>query len=68
MLVMRFLDVFWLIAPWVKQGAFGVHWMDIAAVLAVFGLWVGAFCYLLKGRAVLPVGDPYLPEALADGH
>ena len=68
MLVMRFLDVFWLIAPWVKQGAFGVHWMDIAAVLAVLGLWVGAFCYLLKGRAVLPVGDPYLPEALADGH
>jgi hypothetical protein len=68
MLVMRFMDVFWLIAPWVKQGAFGVHWMDIAAVLGVFGLWVGAFCYLLKGRAVLPVGDPYLPEALADGH
>jgi hypothetical protein len=68
MLVMRFLDVFWLIAPWVKQGAFGVHWMDIAAVLGVFGLWTGAFCYLLKGRALLPVGDPYLPEALADGH
>jgi hypothetical protein len=68
MLVMRFLDVFWLIAPWVKQGAFGVHWMDIAAALGVFGLWVGAFSHLLKGRAVLPVGDPYLPEALADGH
>jgi hypothetical protein len=68
MLVMRFLDVFWLIAPWVKQGAFGVHWMDIAAVLGVLGLWTGAFCYLLKGRALLPVGDPYLPEALADGH
>lgn len=68
MLVMRFLDVFWLIAPWVKQGAFGVHWMDVAAVLGVLGLWVGAFCYFLKGRALLPVGDPYLPEALADGH
>lgn len=68
MLVMRFLDVFWLIAPWVKQGAFGVHWMDIAAVFGVLGLWTGAFCYLLKGRALLPVGDPYLPEALADGH
>lgn len=68
MLVMRFLDVFWLIAPWVKQGAFGVHWMDIAAVLGVLGLWTGVFCVLLKGRALLPVGDPYLPEALADGH
>ena len=68
MLVMRFLDMFWLIAPWTKQGAFGVHWMDVAAVLGLFGLWVGAFCHLLKGRALLPVGDPYLPEALADGH
>ncbi len=69
MLVMRLFDMFWLIAPWVKQeGAFGVHWLDAAAVLGVFGLWVGAFCHLLKGRAVLPVGDPYLPEALADGH
>ena len=68
MLVMRFLDVFWLVAPWVKQGAIGVHWMDVAAVLGVFGLYVGAFCHLLKGRALLPVGDPYLPEALADGH
>jgi len=68
MLVMRFMDVFWLIAPWVKQGAFGVHWMDVAAVFGLSGLWVGVFCYLLKGRALLPVGDPYLPEALADGH
>lgn len=68
MLVMRFLDVFWLVAPWVKQGAFGVHWMDVAAVLGVLGLWIGVFCHLLKGRALLPVGDPYLPEALADGH
>ena len=68
MLVMRFLDVFCLIAPWTTAGPFGVHWMDVAAVFGVLGLWVGAFCYLLKGRAVLPVGDPYLPEALADGH
>lgn len=68
MLVMRFLDVFWLIAPWVKQGAFGIHWMDVAALLGLTGVWVGVFCHLLKGRALLPVGDPYLPGALADGH
>ncbi len=67
MLFMRFLDVFWLVAPWVKQGL-GVHWMDVAAVLGLLGVWTGVFCVLLKGRALLPVGDPYLPEALADGH
>lgn len=68
MLAMRYLDVFWLIAPWVKQGAFGVHWMDLASLVGLGGFWVGVFCHLLKGRALLPVGDPYLPEVLADGH
>jgi hypothetical protein len=33
----------------------------------VFGLWIAAYCWNLKGRALLPVGDPYLNEALADG-
>jgi len=28
---------------------------------------VAAYCWNLKGRALLPVGDPYLEEALADG-
>lgn len=69
MLVMRFVDVFLLVAPWVREhGAFSVHWMDLAAVIGLFGLWVGAFSVMLKGRAVLPVGDPYIAEALADGH
>ena len=68
MLVMRYIDVFWLIAPWVKHGAFGVHWLDITAVLGLTGLWVGLFCRNLRSRALLPIGDPYLAEALADGH
>jgi hypothetical protein len=68
MLVMRYIDVFWLIAPWVKHGAFGIHWLDIAAVLGLMGLWVGIFCHNLRARAIVPVGDPYLAEALADGH
>lgn len=68
MLVMRFIDVFWLVAPWVKDGGFGIHWLDITAVLGMLGLWVGLFCHNLRARALVPVGDPYLEEALADGH
>lgn len=68
MLVMRYIDVFWLIAPWVKDGGLAIHWIDIAALLGLSGLWVGVFCHYLKGRALLPVGDPYLAEAIADGH
>lgn len=69
MLVMRFVDVYWLVAPWVNQeGALGLHWIDVAAVFGMLGLWVGLFCHNLRARALVPVGDPYLAEALADGH
>lgn len=68
MLVMRFVDTFWLVAPWVNHGGFGIHWIDVAAVLGMLGLWIGLFCHNLRSRALVPVGDPYLEEALADGH
>lgn len=68
MLVMRFVDTFWLISPWVNHGRFGIHWLDITAVLGLFGLFVGLFCHNLRSRTLLPVGDPYLAEAVADGH
>lgn len=69
MLAMRYVDVFWLIAPWVRhEGGFGIHWLDITAVLGLLGVWVGLFCHNLRSRALLPINDPYLAEVLADGH
>lgn len=67
-LVMRYVDLYWNIAPQFNEGHFAFHWMDVTAVAGLFGLWLAVFCWNLKGRALLPVGDPYLPEALADGH
>jgi hypothetical protein len=68
MLLMRFVDTFWLISPWVNHGEFGIHWIDVTALLGMLGLWVGLFCHNLRSRALVPVGDPYMAEALADGH
>lgn len=68
MLLMRLVDTFWLVTPWVNHGRFGIHWIDVTAVLGLLGLWVGLFCHNLRSRALVPVGDPYLAEALADGH
>jgi hypothetical protein len=67
MLVMRFIDLHWLIMPNFHGGHFSFHWLDVTTVAGLFGLWVAAYCWNLKGRALLPVGDPYLEEALADG-
>jgi hypothetical protein len=68
MLVMRFIDVFWLVGPWVSHGHFAIHWLDITAAFGLLGLVVGVICHNLRSRAIVPVGDPYLAEALADGH
>ncbi|MGH9160409.1 MAG: hypothetical protein ACRD2X_10555 [Vicinamibacteraceae bacterium] len=66
-LAMRFLETFWLVVP-NFGGGLGLHWLDVAATVGLVGVWLAAFCWNLKGRVLLPVGDPYLEEALADGH
>jgi hypothetical protein len=41
-----------------------VHWLDLAAVLGIGGLWLWMFYTQLGRRPLLPAGDPYLREAL----
>jgi len=46
---------------------FFIHWLDLAAPLAVGGLWLWMFFTELRKRPLLAVGDPYLRESLATG-
>jgi len=69
MLAMRWIDLYWQVEPAFHDGTFYFHWLHLAALLAVGGLWLAAFVYELKKRPLLPVNDPYLPEAMAHaGH
>ena len=61
MLFMRLADLYWMIAPAFSPGKFVLHWMDIAAVLGVGGVWLAAFLWQLQARPVLPLRDPALP-------
>jgi hypothetical protein len=63
--VMRFLDVLFQVAPYYHERLM-IHWLDLAAVVGIGGIWMAAFTFFLKGRPLLPVNDPYLHEALAD--
>jgi hypothetical protein len=62
-LVVRVADLLWLIAPEFHAG-FSIHWLDIVLPIALFGLWLSAFVWQLRGRAILPVHDPQFDEAL----
>ncbi len=65
-LVMRYIDLFWLTQPvWHAEGLH-VHWLDVLLPLSLSALWLGVFVYQLRDRALLPLHDPEFDEAV--GH
>ncbi len=66
-MVMRFIDLFWVIVPAFYPTGFHIHWMDIAAPIGLGGLWLAMFIWQLGERPLLPLHDPNLQEAIAHG-
>jgi hypothetical protein len=62
LIVARFLDLFWLVRP-AFEDALAIYWLDPIAAIAIGGVWIWTFVWQLKGRPLVPLGDPYLPEA-----
>jgi len=67
LLVMRWVDLFWLAAPAFSPYRVRIHWLDLALPVALGGLWVAAFVTELGKRSLLPLHDPALAEARAHG-
>ena len=65
--VMRFVDLFWLMGPLHGARELTVHAPDVLAPLGIGGLWVAMFLWQLKARPLLPLGEPYLQGALEHG-
>ena len=66
-LVMRLVDLYWLVAPDFRKGQLAVSWMDFVAPIGLVGIWLWAFAIEIGRRPLLPVGDPHLEEALQHG-
>lgn len=65
LLVMRFVDTWWMIAPAFGGHSIAEHWMDLAAAVGVGGIWVRLFLWHLAQRPLLPARDPFLREMLS---
>ncbi len=61
--VLRLVDYFWLIVPAFNHESPGIHALDIAAPVAIGGVWVGLFIRQLKRRPLLPLHDPRFDES-----
>ena len=80
MIFMRYADIYMLVSPeFAAEGQnlhlltgehvshLFVHWLDLAAPLAIGGLWVWMFFTELRQRPLFAAADPYLRQALESG-
>jgi hypothetical protein len=67
-LVMRMIDVYWMVIPDATKGAsLSPSWIDLGALLGIGGIWAAFFFTQLEKRALIPVNDIHIVEALEHG-
>lgn len=54
-LVMRLVDLFWLIAPALRESGFQLHWLDVVLPLGLGGFWLAIFSHYLRQKPLLPL-------------
>jgi len=75
-LVMRLVDLIWLVAPTFSHAVpgeaadahapyFPLHWMDVAIPIGLTAIWLFLFARQLRARPLFPANDPYFKEAFA---
>jgi hypothetical protein len=64
MLAMHYLDLYWLVMPGHHPEGFSPGMTDLAAFLAVGGVFFAAFGWILRRGALVPFRDPRLVESL----
>jgi hypothetical protein len=64
-LLMRLVDLIWLVAPNFEHHGFPFHWMDVAIPIGLAGIWLFLFVRQLRSRPLLPLNDPFFKEAFA---
>ena len=65
LLVMHFVDLYWLVMPTLHPEGVRVSVLDVTAFLAIGGCFVATAGWLMGRQALVPLRDPRLAESLA---
>jgi hypothetical protein len=63
MIVIRLVDVYWVVEPAFYREQLRIHWLDFVTPFAVGGLWLALFFWQLQSRPLVPLRDPRLEGA-----
>jgi hypothetical protein len=73
LLFMHLIDLIWLVFPSAQMHDFGtrwapanlgLHWTLITAFVGVGGVWAASALWRMRGKYLVPIGDPYLEDSL----
>lgn len=69
-LMVRWVEIFWNVAPTLRPDAFDWTsiWIYFATVVGTGGLWFYFFIRSLRSVPLIPICDPYITEAFGHGH
>jgi len=64
MVVVRFIDLYWLITPSFSPGDFTLHPLHLTTLVGIGGIWAYAFLGNLVGKPVIAFNDPIIAVEL----
>lgn len=67
-LVMRLVDLYWLVMPAFGDHKLQIHWLDGVAPIGIGGIWIAIFIWQLKSQPLLPLHDPRFNERAENIH
>jgi hypothetical protein len=67
-LVMRFVDVSWIVLPEFHETVAQISWMDLAAPVGLLGIWLAMFAFNVQRAPLLPLNDHNMENLHAGGH
>jgi hypothetical protein len=64
LLLMHWVDIYWLVFPNLYHHGAQFSWMDITTMMGIGGVFVWYFWRRYTGAALVPVGDPGLQQSI----
>lgn len=62
LLVVRVLDMYWIVMPAMRKNGVDFQWTDVAALVGIGGVWFTAFATQAAKAPLVPIRAPRMPE------
>jgi hypothetical protein len=65
LLVMHYVDLYWLVMPSFQTAGLHPHWLDILCLVGIGGIFLAGLLRLTAKAPLIPIKDPRLAESLS---